>query len=46
MIGKLRKPAPVRYRVLESGHKVFYNFTSFTSLQNRMLVGGYLDEIY
>jgi len=46
MIGKLVKPCPVRYRILESGHKIFYNYTSFTYLQNRMVVDGYLDEIY
>ena len=46
MIGEIRKPKQCPYRLLESGHKIFYNFTSFTYLQNRMMVGGYLDEIY
>lgn len=46
MKGKIVKPDKCPYRLLESGHKMFYNFTSFTYLQNRMKVGGFIDEIY
>lgn len=46
MIGSIRKPKECPYRLLESGHKMYYRFTSFTYLQNRMVEGGYLNEMY
>jgi len=44
--GRVVKPRNVPFRVLESGHKLFYNFKTFSYLQTRMKVGGLLDEIY
>ena len=46
LMGELRKIKACPFRLLESGHKMFYNFSSFTYLQDRMVVGGYLDEKY
>ena len=46
MIGTVRKPKKVQFRLLESGHKMFYNFTSFTYLQDRMKVDGFIDDVY
>ena len=45
-MGEFRKPNQCPYRLLESGHKVFYNFKSFTNLQNRMVRNGFMDETY
>lgn len=44
--GKLITKSKCPYRLLESGHKMFYNFKSFTYLQKRMITDGYLNEIY
>jgi len=46
MKGEIRKPRKIPFRLTESGHKVFYDFKTFTYLQDRMVGGGLLDEIY
>ena len=45
-MGTLKTPPPLRYWVTESGHKVFYNFKSFTYLQSRMVKEGIFNETY
>jgi len=45
-MGKIIKKRNVPFRLLESGHKIFYNFKTFTYLQNRMVDAGDLDETY
>jgi len=45
-MGTLKIRFPPRYRLTESGHKVFYNSLSFTYLQSRMVKEGTLDEIF
>lgn len=45
-MGKIIKEKPVRYKLTESGHKVFYNFKTFTYIQERMYKVGILNETY